>query len=104
MTEEPNRWLVVGQWKIYRDAKMLNEKEKMARMITKERRVLTGSSHIIPNIHWLFQLHKYDWMAKSPGLIARRLCGNSMPLMLPLSAGLSTRGPIPQPRTLSFLF
>uniref|UniRef100_M1DTP8 Integrase core domain containing protein n=1 Tax=Solanum tuberosum TaxID=4113 RepID=M1DTP8_SOLTU len=39
----------------------------MVRLITEERRVLTGSLHTIPNIHRLFQLHKCDWMARDPG-------------------------------------
>ncbi|KAH0761420.1 hypothetical protein KY290_017493 [Solanum tuberosum] len=64
---EPNRWCVEGQWQIYRDAKMKNDKEKMARLITKELRVLTGSLHTVPNIHRLFKLHKCDWMARDPG-------------------------------------
>ncbi|KAG5586310.1 hypothetical protein H5410_046744 [Solanum commersonii] len=44
---------------------MLNEKEKMARLITEERRVLTGSLHTVPEIHRLFNLHKCDWMAQA---------------------------------------
>uniref|UniRef100_M1DYT2 Integrase core domain containing protein n=1 Tax=Solanum tuberosum TaxID=4113 RepID=M1DYT2_SOLTU len=57
---EPNKWCVEGQWQIYRDTKMLNEKEKMARLITEERRVLTGSLHTVPEIHRLFNLHKWS--------------------------------------------
>ncbi|KAG5595737.1 hypothetical protein H5410_036969 [Solanum commersonii] len=53
-------WCVEGQWKIYRDAKMRNNKGKMARLITEERRVLTGSLHTVPNIHQLFNLRKCD--------------------------------------------
>uniref|UniRef100_M1DEI2 Integrase core domain containing protein n=1 Tax=Solanum tuberosum TaxID=4113 RepID=M1DEI2_SOLTU len=30
MVGEPNIWCVEGQWQIYRDAKMKNDKEKMA--------------------------------------------------------------------------
>uniref|UniRef100_M1DF31 Integrase core domain containing protein n=1 Tax=Solanum tuberosum TaxID=4113 RepID=M1DF31_SOLTU len=63
---EPNRWYVEGQWKIYRDAKMINDKEKMVRLITEERRVLTGSLHTVPDIHRPFNLHKCDWMARDP--------------------------------------
>ncbi|KAG5572274.1 hypothetical protein H5410_062040 [Solanum commersonii] len=54
---ELNRWCVEGQWKIYKDAKMKNDKAKMARLITKEHRVLTGSLHTVPDIHHLFNLH-----------------------------------------------
>uniref|UniRef100_M1DXY1 Integrase core domain containing protein n=1 Tax=Solanum tuberosum TaxID=4113 RepID=M1DXY1_SOLTU len=55
---EPNRWCVEGQWQIYRDAKMINDKQKMARIITEERRVLTGNWHTVPKIHRLFNFHK----------------------------------------------
>uniref|UniRef100_M1DQL8 Integrase core domain containing protein n=1 Tax=Solanum tuberosum TaxID=4113 RepID=M1DQL8_SOLTU len=48
---DPNRWCVEGQWQIYRDAKMRYNKGKMARLITEERRVLTGSLHTVPDIH-----------------------------------------------------
>uniref|UniRef100_M1DQ81 Integrase core domain containing protein n=1 Tax=Solanum tuberosum TaxID=4113 RepID=M1DQ81_SOLTU len=67
VADEPNRWCVEGQWQIYRDTKMLNEKEKMARLITEEHNVLTGSLHTVPKIHRLFKLHKCDWMAQAPG-------------------------------------
>uniref|UniRef100_M1DR80 Integrase core domain containing protein n=1 Tax=Solanum tuberosum TaxID=4113 RepID=M1DR80_SOLTU len=39
----------------------------MARLITEERRVLTGSLHTVPDIHRLFNFHKCDWMARDPG-------------------------------------
>ncbi|KAG5579965.1 hypothetical protein H5410_050592 [Solanum commersonii] len=39
----------------------------MARLITEERRVLTGSLHTVLDIHQLFNLHKCDWMARDPG-------------------------------------
>ncbi|KAK4721408.1 hypothetical protein R3W88_011641 [Solanum pinnatisectum] len=58
VAEEPNRWCVKGHWKIYKDAKMLNEKEKMVRLFTEEHRVLTRSLHTVPDIHRLFQHHK----------------------------------------------
>ncbi|KAG5599363.1 hypothetical protein H5410_030733, partial [Solanum commersonii] len=38
----------------------------MARLITEERRVLTGSLHTVPDIYQLFNLHKCDWMARDP--------------------------------------
>uniref|UniRef100_M1DH00 Integrase core domain containing protein n=1 Tax=Solanum tuberosum TaxID=4113 RepID=M1DH00_SOLTU len=63
---EPSRWCVEGQWKIYWDAKMLNEKERMARLNTEERKVLTGNLHTMPDIHRLFKLHKCKWMARDP--------------------------------------
>uniref|UniRef100_M1DMJ6 Integrase core domain containing protein n=1 Tax=Solanum tuberosum TaxID=4113 RepID=M1DMJ6_SOLTU len=70
---EPNRWCVEGKWQIYRDAKMKNGKEKMARLITEERRVLTGSLHTVPEIHHLFQRHKYEWMAREPGTYSEEI-------------------------------
>uniref|UniRef100_M1DXV1 Integrase core domain containing protein n=1 Tax=Solanum tuberosum TaxID=4113 RepID=M1DXV1_SOLTU len=57
---ELNRWCVEGQWQIYRDAKMINDKEKKARIVTEEHRVLTGSLHTVPDIYRLFNLHKCD--------------------------------------------
>uniref|UniRef100_M1DGL3 Integrase core domain containing protein n=1 Tax=Solanum tuberosum TaxID=4113 RepID=M1DGL3_SOLTU len=70
---KPNRWCVEGQWQIYRDAKMINDKQKMARTITEERRVLTGSLHTVPEIHRLFNLHKCDWMARDPGTYSEEI-------------------------------
>uniref|UniRef100_M1DNZ2 Integrase core domain containing protein n=1 Tax=Solanum tuberosum TaxID=4113 RepID=M1DNZ2_SOLTU len=71
--EEPNRWCVEGQWKIYRDIKMLNEKENMARLIAEKRRVLIGSLHTVPDIYWLFQHHKCEWMGKEPGTYSKEI-------------------------------
>ena len=70
---EPNRWCVEGQWQIYRDAKMINNKQKMARTITEERRVLTGSLYTVPEIHRLFNFHKCDWMARDPGTYSEEM-------------------------------
>uniref|UniRef100_M1DD59 Integrase core domain containing protein n=1 Tax=Solanum tuberosum TaxID=4113 RepID=M1DD59_SOLTU len=70
---ELNRWCVEGQWQIYQDAKMVNDKQKMARLITEERRVLTESLHTIPNIYRLFNLHKCDWMARDPGTYSEEI-------------------------------
>ncbi|KAG5579551.1 hypothetical protein H5410_050178 [Solanum commersonii] len=52
---------------------MINDKQKMARLITEERRVLTGSLHIVPDIHRLFNLHKCDWMARDPGMYSEEI-------------------------------
>ncbi|KAG5585933.1 hypothetical protein H5410_046367 [Solanum commersonii] len=52
---------------------MVNEKQKMARLITEERRVLTGSLHTVPDIHRLFNLHKCDWMARDPGTYSEEI-------------------------------
>uniref|UniRef100_M1DL65 Integrase core domain containing protein n=1 Tax=Solanum tuberosum TaxID=4113 RepID=M1DL65_SOLTU len=50
-----------------RDAKMINEKGNMARLINEERKVLIGSLHTMPDIHRLFQKHKCEWMARKLG-------------------------------------
>ncbi|KAG5594863.1 hypothetical protein H5410_036095 [Solanum commersonii] len=52
---------------------MVNDKQKMARLITEERRVLTRSLHTVPDIHWLFNLHKCDWMARDPGTYSKEI-------------------------------
>ncbi|KAG5591453.1 hypothetical protein H5410_041967 [Solanum commersonii] len=52
---------------------MVNEKQKMARLITEEQRVLTGSLHTAPDIHRLFNLHKCDWMARDPGTYSEEI-------------------------------
>lgn len=51
ITGEPNRWCVKGQRNIYQDAKMMNNKDNMVRLITEECRVLTGSLHAVPEIY-----------------------------------------------------
>uniref|UniRef100_M1DQ34 Integrase core domain containing protein n=1 Tax=Solanum tuberosum TaxID=4113 RepID=M1DQ34_SOLTU len=56
---DPNRWCVHGQYQIYRDACILTEKERMTRLVIEERRVLTGSLHTAPDIHHLFQRHRF---------------------------------------------
>uniref|UniRef100_M1DEF0 Integrase core domain containing protein n=1 Tax=Solanum tuberosum TaxID=4113 RepID=M1DEF0_SOLTU len=70
---EPNRWCVEGQWQIYRDASMLNEKRVKARQITEERRVLTWSLHNVPDIHQLFQHHKCELMGRDPGSYSEKI-------------------------------
>ncbi|KAG5630291.1 hypothetical protein H5410_002008 [Solanum commersonii] len=70
---ELNRWYVEGQWQIYQDAKIVNDKQKMARLITEERKVLTRSLHTDPDIHRLFNLHKCDWMARDPGTYSEEI-------------------------------
>ncbi|KAG5615197.1 hypothetical protein H5410_015021, partial [Solanum commersonii] len=71
--DEPNRWCVEGQWQIYRDANMRNNKRKMARLITEERKVLTGSLHTVLDIHRIFNLHRCDWMARDPGTYSEEI-------------------------------
>ncbi|KAG5606312.1 hypothetical protein H5410_027804 [Solanum commersonii] len=63
----------------------------MARIVTEDRRVLTGSLHTVPNIHCLFNLHKCDWMARDPTTYTKEIT----PPMLPLSVGRSLRNQNP---------
>uniref|UniRef100_M1D955 Integrase core domain containing protein n=1 Tax=Solanum tuberosum TaxID=4113 RepID=M1D955_SOLTU len=98
VAEEPNRWYVEGQWQIYMDASMLNEKRKKAQLITEKRRVLTERLHTIPNIHQLSQKHKCEWMDRIPGnysaeivrefyaSYAATLCGSIDKRVLPTKA------------------
>lgn len=71
--DDPNQWCVDGQYLVYRDTKVLNEKGMMTRLVTVEQRLLTGSLHTVPDVHRLFTHHKLDWMARSLGRIARIL-------------------------------
>uniref|UniRef100_M1DR53 Uncharacterized protein n=1 Tax=Solanum tuberosum TaxID=4113 RepID=M1DR53_SOLTU len=64
VAEEPNRWCVDGQYQIYRDACMLNENDKPARLITEEHRDLKDSIHTAPIIVGLFHKHRCKWMAQ----------------------------------------
>ena len=62
---EPNRWCIDDQYHIYRDAKMLNEKMVMTRLVTIERQVLTGSLCIVPKVQNLFTRHTLEWTSCS---------------------------------------
>uniref|UniRef100_M1DI66 Integrase core domain containing protein n=1 Tax=Solanum tuberosum TaxID=4113 RepID=M1DI66_SOLTU len=55
-----------GQYQIYKDAHMLNKQEKIARLVTDERRVLTGSLSTTPAIHDFFRRHMCEWMERIP--------------------------------------
>ncbi|KAG5631584.1 hypothetical protein H5410_003301 [Solanum commersonii] len=52
---------------------MVNDKQKMARLITEERRVLMGSLYAVRDINRLFNLHKCDWMAQDPGTYSEEI-------------------------------
>uniref|UniRef100_M1DF93 Integrase core domain containing protein n=1 Tax=Solanum tuberosum TaxID=4113 RepID=M1DF93_SOLTU len=45
----------------------------MARTITEERIVFTESLHTVPDIHRLFNFHKWDWMARDPGTYRKEM-------------------------------
>lgn len=55
--------VVDGQHQIYSDVKILNERGVMTRLVTVERRILTGSLHTVPEVHRLFTRHKLEWMS-----------------------------------------
>lgn len=54
VSEQPNRWCVDGQFQVYSDTKFLNDKGVITRTLTLERRVLTGSLPMMPEIHNLY--------------------------------------------------
>ena len=57
----PYRWCVEGQYQIYVDAKMLNDKGVMTRTLTLEQKVLTGSLPTISVIYELSTRHRLEW-------------------------------------------
>ena len=66
-TDHPNRWCVDGQFQVYSDAKFLTDKGVMTQTLTLERRVLTGSLPMMPEIHNLFTRHRLEWTARPLG-------------------------------------
>ncbi|WMV33243.1 hypothetical protein MTR67_026628 [Solanum verrucosum] len=72
-----SRSLAKANDQIYTDARMLNEHEKMARLVIDKRHILTSSLHIAPVIDELFRRHRYEWIAwssESRGDSLRVLC------------------------------
>ncbi|XP_069144452.1 uncharacterized protein [Solanum lycopersicum] len=63
----PNRWCVEGQYQLYTNAKLPNDKEVMTRTLTVERRVLTGSLRTMPAIHEIFTRHRLEWKDEDVG-------------------------------------
>lgn len=64
---ERNYWCVDGQYKIYMDAMMMNDKMVMNYLVTIEQRVLIWSLHVVPDVHSLFTRHKLELVARSLG-------------------------------------
>ena len=58
VVDQANRWCVDGQYQVYSDAKLLNDKGVMIQTLTLERRVLTESLPTMPEIHNLFTRHR----------------------------------------------
>lgn len=63
------RWTVLG----IRNAKFLNNKGVMTRMVTVERQVLKGSLHTFPVEHDLFTRHRLEWMVMSIGSYSKKM-------------------------------
>ena len=72
-TDQPNRWCVDGQFKIYSDAMFLTDKGLMTRTLTLERRVLTGSLPTMPEIHNLCTRHRLEWTARPLGRYSEKM-------------------------------
>lgn len=98
VVEDQNGLCIKCHWKIYQDAKILNEKEKMS----EGNKVLRGYTSFATSKDFFSFIYLIGWVG-TPGIIAKRLYGSSMPCMLPLSAGLLIRGPSLELRTLSLL-
>lgn len=65
--DDIDRCCVEDHYWVYRDAKMLNDKGVMTRMLTVEWRFLTESLHIVPIVHDLFTCHQLEWKVRSVG-------------------------------------
>lgn len=79
VADESNKRCVDCQYQIYRNAKLLNDKGVMTRMLTVERWVRIGGLHIIPAVHDLFtRLSSSEWLGVWD-LTVKRWCKISMP-------------------------
>lgn len=67
VVNQPNRCSVEGQYQIYTDAKMPNDKRFMTCTLTLERRVLTGGPFTMPDIYDLFTRHRLEWTDRDVG-------------------------------------
>lgn len=67
IADQHNRWYVEGQYHVYRDAKLLNDKVVVTRTLTVERQVLIGSLCTVPDVNALFTRHRLEWIARSVG-------------------------------------
>uniref|UniRef100_M1DGH1 Integrase core domain containing protein n=1 Tax=Solanum tuberosum TaxID=4113 RepID=M1DGH1_SOLTU len=92
---DPNRWCVEGQWQIYRDAKMINDKQKMARLITEERRVFQGACTLSRTSTGCLTFTSVTGWLETHGRIVRRWCDSSKPHMPPLFAVQLPKGQSP---------
>ena len=73
VADRPNRCCVDGQYQVYSDAKILNDKRFLTRTLTLERQVLMGSLPTMPEIHNLFTRHQLGWTTLSLGRYCEEL-------------------------------
>ena len=71
MTDQPNRWCVEGQYQVYSDEMILNDKGVMTQTLTLERWVLMGSLSMMPEIHNLFTRHRLERIARRLDVILK---------------------------------
>lgn len=57
---EPKWWCVDGWYQVYKNAKLLNDKGAMNKLVAVERKILTGSVHTVPIVHDLFTRHRLE--------------------------------------------
>ena len=67
VTDQPNWWCVDGQYQVYSDAKVLNDKGVMMHTLTSEQRDLTRSLPTMTEIHNFFTRHRLELTARSLG-------------------------------------
>ena len=56
-----------GQYQVSRDAKLLNDKGVMTRLVKVDWQVLTVNLHTVPAVHDLFTCHRLEWVARHVG-------------------------------------
>ena len=61
VVDQPNWWFVEGQYQLYTNDKLPNDKRVMTQTLTLERQVLTGSLPTLPAIHEIFTRHRPEW-------------------------------------------
>lgn len=57
VVDQPNLWFVEGQYQLYTNAKLPNDKRVMTQNLTLERQVLTGS---LPTLRWIAYYLSFD--------------------------------------------
>ena len=65
--KEPNPWCIDSQYQVYREAKVLNDKGVITRLLTVKQIILIGRLHTILDVQRFFTHHRLEWMARSLG-------------------------------------